>query len=283
MIAADKLAALATKPREVSYDNKLGLLYALGTGFGQDPMNTAELPFVFEKGQRVSPSMASIIGVDGTIYGEADLNLVKVVHGEQRLVLHRPLPVSGTVVVTTRISAAQDKGKDKGAIVVAETEVVDKKDGKPLFTNQSTTFARGDGGTGANFGAVIPPHALPTRTPDAVVERKTQANQALFYRLCGDYNPLHAEPAFATAAGFPKPILHGLCTYGFTCRAVLEAMAGYDAAKIADFAARFSAPVYPGETIRTEMWRDGDVVSFRSLVTERDIVVLNNGKATLLG
>ena len=281
MIANDKLVALETAPRELSYDYKLSLLYALGTGFGQDPMNEAELPFVFEKGQRASPSMASVIGLDASLFITADLNRVMVVHGEQRLRLHRPLPVAATVIATTRVHAAHDKGKEKGLVLVTETNVSDKADGKPYFSSYSATFARGDGGSGVAFGPVEPTHKLPERAPDHVVERKTQPNQALFYRLAGDFNPLHAEPDFAAAAGFPRPILHGLCTYGFSCRAVLETMCDYDPARLASFDVRFSAPVYPGETIRTEIWRDGDTVSFRSMVTERNIVVINNGKALL--
>ena len=144
-----------------------------------------------------------------------------------------------------------------------------------------TTFCRGDGGFGGPERAAPAPHAIPERAPDLVCDLPTRPEMALIYRLSGDVNPLHAEPDFAKAAGFPKPILHGLATFGVAGHALLKSLCGYDPARLTAIAGRFSAPVYPGETIRTEMWRDGNVVSFRARVVERDVIALNNGRAEI--
>jgi acyl dehydratase len=277
----DKLMALELPEREGTYGDRDCILYALSVGMGADPLDAAELRYVYEKDLRVLPSMATVVVWYTGLSGRIGLDLVKVVHGEQRVRLHRPLPAAATVVARPRVKAIFDKGKDKGAVVLIETEIRDKASGAALCTNLSTIFARGDGGFGGRAGNGPPPHLLPDRAPDAVVDGATAANQALFYRLLGDRNPLHADPAFAKAGGFPRPILHGLCTYGYACRAVLKACCDYDAARIAAFDARFSAPVFPGETIRTELWRDGNIVSFRARVAARDVVVLNNGRAEL--
>lgn len=278
-----KLKALDLPETEHAYGDRETMLYALGTGFGADPMDRAELPFVYEKELKASPSMATVIawGAGGNWIGRSGINYLMVVHGEQRIRLHRPLPAAATVLAKTRITEIVDKGKDKGALVFVETAIRDKATGQKLCTNLSTIFARGDGGFGGPAGPVPEPHPLPTRAPDAAVDARTQPNQALIYRLSGDRNPLHADPDVAKAAGFPRPILHGLCTYGIACRAVVTAMCGYDPARIAEFDARFSAPVFPGETIRTEMWRDGAVVSFRARVVERDVIAINNGRVEI--
>jgi acyl dehydratase len=276
-----RLMALELPEREHSYTERDSMLYALGIGFGSDPMDEAELPFVFEKHLKVAPTMATVIAWNDGWAARAGLNVVMIVHGEQRITLHRPLPPAATVRAVTRIVDIFDKGADKGAVLLVESRIRDAGSGEPLCTNLSTVFARGDGGFGGPQGSGPAPHPLPERAPDAIVDAKTQASQALIYRLSGDRNPLHADPDFARAAGFPRPILHGLCSYGYACRAVLRAFCDYDPALIRGFDVRFSAPVFPGETIRTEMWRDGNVVSFRARVLERDAIVLNNGKATL--
>lgn len=277
----DKLMALEGTENEFTYGDRETMLYALGVGMGTDPMDRAELPFVFEKDLTPVPTMATVLAWDETLMIASGLNLVMVVHGEQRVTLHRPLPPAATILARPRVVGAFDKGEGRGALVLIETTIRDKGDGAPLCTNLSTVFARGDGGFGGPGGSGPAPHQVPDRPADAVSDLKTSPNQALIYRLCGDRNPLHADPDFAEAAGFPQPILHGLCTYGHACHAVLAEICGYDAAQITGFEARFTAPVFPGETIRTEMWRDGEVVSFRSRIPERDVLALNNGKATL--
>lgn len=193
--------------------------------------------------------------------------------------MHKPLPASGTVEATTKINEIVDKGEGKGALILSERVVRDVATGEDLCTLISTTLARGDGGFG---GPSIPspkPDAIPEREPDLVCELPTLPMAALIYRLSGDFNPLHASPAVAKAAGFKAPILHGLCTFGVATHAILKALCDYDPARFHRIRLRFSSPVYPGETIRTEIWRNGNEVAFRCRVTERDVVVINNGYA----
>jgi acyl dehydratase len=261
------------------------MLYALGLGFGHDPMDEAQLPFIFEKGLKALPTMACVLGHSGALMRERlpDLDWVKVVHGEQSIRLHRSLPPAATVVGQSRIVDVIDKGAGKGAILVTERVLTDKASGERLATLTQSTFARGDGGFGGPRRESPPPHVLPERTPDIVCDIATRPEMALIYRLSGDYNPLHAEPAFARAAGFPRPILHGLGTFGVAGRAILQSLCGYDPARLVAVQGRFSAPVFPGETIRTEMWQEGSQegssVSFRCRVNARDVVAITNGRA----
>lgn len=262
-----------------AYGDRETMLYALGVGMSRNPLDVQELRFTFEKDLKAIPTMAALFGVGGQLL--QGLNHAMVVHGEQRLTLHRPLPWNAQLVVTSRVAAALDKGPEKGAVIYLETTAL-LKSGAPLTTAVATIFARGDGGFGGPAGP--PPfeiHAVPDRKPDKTCELVTREDQALIYRLSGDRNPLHADPGFAVGAGFPRPILHGLCTYGFACRAILRSICDYDPAKIAGFDARFSAPVFPGETLVTDMWVDGNIVSHRTRVKERDVVVVNNGRAVL--
>lgn len=286
-IVYDELLALDIPVREVSYSDRETMLYALSVGMGQDPMDHDELPFVFEKNLKALPSLSTVICWDDSWTPRTGINYVMVVHGEQRITIHKPMPASGRVKSKVRIRDVFDKGAGKGAIMLVENTITDAASGEKLVTLLSTTFARGDGGFGgpARRPEDLPPkpHVIPERQPDAGVTLKTQPNQALFYRLCGDRNPLHAEPAFAAAAGFPRPILHGLCTYGIAVRAVVKAACDHDPARIADINARFTAPVFPGETIHTEIWRDGNIVSFRARVMERDAIVLDHGRVELRG
>ena len=268
---------------EYTYAAKDSILYALGVGYGHDPMDEAQLPFVYEKHLRVVPTMPVVMGHPGfwMMNPATGIDWVKIVHGEQALRIHRSIPVSGTVVGRTHVKAIVDKGKDKGALVYLERSVVEKSSGAVLATLDHVTFCRGDGGGGKSDPAPPPPPAVPEGTPDAICDLPTLPQAALIYRLCADPNPLHADPAVAKAAGFPRPILHGLCTYGVAGHAVLKTYCGYDPEKLTALSVRFSSPVFPGETIRTEMWRKNDTVLFRSRVLGRDVVVLNNGVATI--
>ena len=264
-----------------SYGDRETMLYALGIGFGRDPLNAKELPFVYENDLKAVPTMATVVGWGrSSTLAKSGINYMLVVHGEQRLAMHKPLPAYADVVFDERVTGVFDKG-EKGAIIVTEREITDQKSGQKLCTLSATIFARGDGGFGGPKEGAPVPHPLPQRAPDLVHEADTRADQAFLYALSGDRNPLHRDPNFAKMAGFPRPILHGLCTYGTACRSVLTSLCDYDPAKITGFDVRFSAPVFPGETIVTEMWADGPVVSFRSKVKERDVVCLNNGKCTL--
>lgn len=278
----EQLMATKSSGQEFTYTDRETMLYALGIGFGRDPMNTKELPFVYEKNLKTVPTMASVIAWGAGGMRESGINYLMVVHGEQKLTLHKPLPIATTISVDTRVVGVWDKGKDKGAILVGETVITDKKTGDKLCTMQGTTFARGDGGFGGPREGAPEPHKMPDRAADLTVEVDTRPDQALIYRLSGDRNPLHADPDIAKAAGFPRPILHGLCTYGTCCRAVISSpVCDYDATKITGFDVRFSSPVFPGETIAVDIWKDGNIASFRARVKERGVVVINNGKCTL--
>lgn len=279
----DEVMQLSAAGRPFSYTDRETMLYALGVGFGRDPMNEKELPFVYENGLRALPTQATVLGWDSFLLAKTGINYLMIVHGEQRLAMHRPLPPAATIVSDERVAGVFDKGNDKGALLVTERKMRLQDTGEPLCTLSSTIFARGDGGFGGPKDGAPEPHRLPQRAPDLVHDCDTRPDQALLYALCGDRNPLHRDPNVAKAAGFPRPILHGLCSYGTACRAIVSTICKYDPARITGFDVRFSAPVFPGETISTEMWIDGDVVSFRATVKERDVTVINNGKCTLKG
>lgn len=277
----DQVMQLKSSGDVFRYTDRETMLYALGVGFGRDPMNEAELPYVYENGLRAVPTMATVIAWGSSVVGRAGINFMMVVHGEQRLTLHRPLPTEAEIVADEHVSGLFDKGQGKGAILITEKAIRLKGSGEKLCTLSSTIFARGDGGFGGPKEGAPEPHRLPERQPDIVHDCDTRTDQALLYALSGDRNPLHRDPNFAKMAGFQRPILHGLCTYGTACRAIISTVCKYDASKITGFDARFSSPVFPGETVVTEMWVDGNIVSFRSRLKERDVVVLNNGKCTL--
>ena len=278
----EHLMGLKRDGERFSYGDRETMLYALGIGMGADPLDGNELPFVFEQpALKTVPTMASVL-TRVALLKDCGYDYTKVVHGEQRLVLHRPLPPQGELIASARVTEAYDKGTGKGAVIYSETVVRAAGDGRPMFTLLSSTFARGDGGFGGPAGPGPQPHVLPERSPDATVTLQTRKDQALFYRLSGDRNPLHADPDLAQRVGFRAPILHGLCTYGIACRAILQTVAGYDHTRITGFDVRFSAPVYPGESIATDIWVDGKTVSFRCRVAERgDSAVINNGRCTL--
>jgi acyl dehydratase len=278
-----KLMALDIPPIEHTYGPKDAMLYALGLGLGQDPTNEAELRFVYEKNLRTLPTFAVVLGYSPYSFRRPELGITwsHVVHGEHGLTLHAPVPSEGTVVGQVRILDVIDKGEGRGALIHSERSITDKASGALLATIAQTTFCRADGGFGGPRRETPPPHAIPDRAPDAVCDLATRPETALIYRLSGDVNPLHAEPAFAREAGFPRPILHGLATFGVAGHALLKSLCGYEPARLTAMAGRFSAPIFPGETIRTEMWRDGNVASFRARVVERDVVAINNGRAEL--
>ena len=277
----DHLMSLSLRDRPFSYAERDTMLYALSIGMGRDPLDRAELPFVYEgAGVRAVPTMAVVLASTGIIR-QTGVDFSKVLHGEQRLTLHRPLPASGDILADSRVVEAYDKGPERGAVLLLETHARDARDGADLFTFVMTIMARGDGGFGGASGAGPEPHAVPDRAPDHSVMLATRRDTALLYRLNGDRNPLHADPEMARRAGFDRPVLHGLCTYGIACRAVLKAVAGYDPAAVRAFDARFSGPVFPGDEIVTDIWRDGPVVSFRCRVPERGALVLNNGRCVL--
>lgn len=280
----DHLMSLKSAPESFRYTDRESMLYALGVGFGRDPLNAHELKYVYETpDMRTVPTLGTVIAWGTRTLAGADLNWVMIVHGEQRLTLHKPLPPAAEIIATGRVTDVFDKGADKGALILTETDIAVAATGEKLCTLGSTIFARGDGGFGGPAGSGPEPHQVPDRAPDMSCELATRAGQALLYRLSGDRNPLHADPEFAKAAGFSKPILHGLCTYGTACKAILQTVCDYDHTRISGFDARFSAPVFPGETIITDVWVDEDIVSFQCRLKERDAVVIRSGKCTLNG
>jgi acyl dehydratase len=268
---------------EHTYTEKDTILYALGLGCGADPEAPDDLRFVFEKGLLALPTMAVVLAYPGNWLAseESTVDYGKVLHGEQSLTLHRPIPPAGTVVGHGRVLDLLDKGREKGAVLYSERTVVDKATGAPIATMTSTTMLRGDGGWGGKSGPQPAPHRLPETAPATAVDIRTHANWPLIYRLSGDRNPLHADPEVAARVGFRMPILHGLLTFGVAGRALVAAACGGDPARLKSMQVRFSSPVYPGETIRTELWREGERVSFRCRVVERDVVVLSSGLATV--
>jgi acyl dehydratase len=280
-IVYDKLMALDVPAAEQTYGPKDCMLYALGVGLGHDPMNEDELPFVYEKNLKVLPTMGTVLGHPGFWARERDTGIDwrKIVNGEQSITLQRPLAGQGTVLGRMRILEIVDKGPGKGALVLTERKISDKATGEAIATVTQTTFCRADGGFGGPPRLAPEPHPIPERAPDEVCELGTRPEAALIYRLSGDFNPLHADPAAAKLAGYPRPIAHGLLNFGVAGHAVLKTFCGYDTNRLTSFACRFSAPVFPGETLRTEMWRDGNVVSFRTQVGERSVVAINNGRA----
>ncbi len=259
------------------------MLYALGLGLGADPLDGGQLRYVYEQDLAALPMMSAVLGTPGFWVRRPDTGVdwVKVLHGEQALTIHRPLPVDTTVVGRSRVTGIVDKGEGRGAMLYIERQVTEKETGALLCTLEQTTFCRGDGGFGGPSGPTKQPHPLPDRPADQVCELPTLPQAALIYRLSGDYNPLHADPEVAAKAGYKQPILHGLCSFGVAGHAILKTCCDYAPDQLRTMAVRFSAPVYPGETIRTEIWRDDGVISFRSSAAERDVVVLNNGRVEL--
>ena len=267
-------------PRETSWSSKDALLYAIGVGAGQDdPLR--ELEFTTENSHDVTQQVLPTFGVivvqqGGPRQALGDFNRAMLVHAEQSLTLHRPLPVEGRASITSRLSGIYDKGS--GALVVTESTATDAESGQPLLSTSSSAFIRGEGGFGGDRG----PSATwerPEREPDQRVSAQTRADQALLYRLSGDRNPLHSDPAFAARAGFPRPILHGLCTYGVTGRLLLHALCGSDPGRFRSMRARFSRPVLPGARLTVSIWVDGDGGSARFQTTDDDgQVVIDHGE-----
>ena len=244
-----------SEPVEVSWDSKDCLLYAVGIGAGTD-----ELAFTTENTngveQQVFPTFPVVIGWGrGSAMGNiGSFNPAMLVHGQQSVTLHRPIPVEGSATLESEITAMYDKGK--AAVVVTATTAT--MDGAPLYTNTSSIFIRGEGGWGGDRGPSGPRNVPPERAPDHQVTYQTSPDQALTYRLSGDRNPLHSDPAFAAMGGFDRPILHGLCTYGFTGRALLHTLCGGDPARFGHIEGRFTSPVLPGEALTISMWETGD-------------------------
>ena len=260
------------EPQKRSWTSKDSLLYAVGVGAGTSELafsteNTKDVP------QRVLPTQAVILGGGGApMHKIGKFNPAMLVHGEEGIELFDEIPPEGEIESTGRIKAMWDKGEGKGAVVEMESESINVATGKPLLKTRSSVFIRGEGGWGGERGPSTK-FQTPSREPDHQVDYQTLADQALVYRLSGDRNPLHSDPSFAQMGGFDPPILHGLCTYGFTGRALLHAICGGDASRFKSMTGRFSKPVYPGEALSVSMWVDGNECVFQTRNPAGDVVL----------
>ncbi len=259
------------------YNNRDVMLYALGVG-----ATTDDLPFVYEKNLKVLPTFAVIPAFPALtgIGSVLEFNPAMLLHGEQRIELRGPIPTSGKLTTQGKITGIYDKGS--GAVIVIDADTKDES-GSVLFANTFSVFLRGEGGFGGERGpSASKKNVPPERAPDHTIEDKTSPNQAAIYRLSGDRNPLHIDPEFAKMASFDRPILHGLCTFGYVGRAVLKAACGGDPARLKDLEVRFAGVAYPGETIITEIWQEGpDKAIVRATTAERGEPVISNAAATI--
>lgn len=263
-----------SEPVEVSWTSTDCLLYAVGIGAGTD-----DLAFTTENtdgvDQQVFPTFPVVIGWGrgSAMHSIGTFDPARLVHGKQSVTLHRPVPVEGSATLRGEITAMYDKGS--AAVVVSETTAV--VDGEPLYTNSASVFIRGEGGWGGERGPSGPQNVPPDRDPDHRVTYQTSPDQALVYRLSGDRNPLHSDPSFAALGGFDRPILHGLCTYGFTGRALLQSACGGDTTRFGHVEGRFTSPVFPGEALTVDIWAvDDDEVVFTTSVDDR--LVIDQGR-----
>ncbi|ABF12379.1 MaoC/PaaZ C-terminal domain-containing protein [Cupriavidus metallidurans] len=271
-----------------NYTEKDSILYALGLGIGSDPLDESQLRFVYEKNLVTLPTMAAVIASPGSWMRdrkELGIDFLKLVHGEQCVTVHKVLPSAGSLIGRSRVVRIVDKGEGKGAVLHVEKNLYDAKTDEHVATAEQVLFLRGDGGFSQNGGGDEPAAAAPPTpegSPDIRVELPTRADAALLYRLSGDTNPLHIDPAVASKAGFARPILHGLATYGVACHGIVKAFCDYDPSRITSIRARLTSPVYPGETIVLECWKVGvNEIAFRGRLKERDVIALANGRATL--
>jgi acyl dehydratase len=263
-----------SEPFATSWTSKDALLYAVGIGAGGD-----ELAFTTENSidvdQQVFPTFAVVIPSGGGVLRDiGTFNPALLVHGEQRVTLHKPIPPDGSATTTSRIVGIYDKGK--AAVVATETTAIDPA-GEPLYTTYFSAFIRGEGGWGGDRGPGGPRNEPPERAADHSITYQTSPDQAFVYRLSGDRNPLHTDPKFAAMGGFDRPILHGLCSYGFTGRALLHTLAGSDPARFHHIEGRFSSPVMPGDALTISMWRTGDGEAVFQTATDDGTVVIDQG------
>ena len=279
----EKLCAVHFKNETRRYDEKDTILYALSIGFGADASSQRELEYVCEclNGKlKTVPTLATVLVRTAGDIDLPGINHELLVHGDQRLRIDNLLPPRASVLADTRVVEIFDKGRDKGALLLVETSLR-LEDDTPLATSTTGLFLRGDGGFGGASEGAPKPHPVPEREADFTAPIHTAPNQALLYRLNGDRNPLHADPEFAARAGFDRPILHGLCSYGLACRGVIQYVCDYDARRIREFDARFSSPIFPGDVLEMEFWLGDETVSFRVRNKESGRIVINNGRCVL--
>ena len=290
-IDRDKALGASLGESQGCYEPDDVILYHLGVGAGFDATGSAELEYTFEKNLKVLPSFAVVAGSSFTSRARKtrsgggglfnveglEFNPAMLLHGEQEITLHRPLPTSASFTTKSRVADIFDKGK--AALVVFENNSIDDA-GEPLFSSRMSAFIRGEGGFGGPSGPKVG-NVVPDRAPDGVVERPTLAQQALLYRLNGDKNPLHADPEFAKMGGFDTPIIHGLCSYGIACKAIVDDALSGDVSQVASYAARFRGVAFPGETYLVSYWKEGDTILLEAKSKERDAIIISNAAITL--
>ncbi len=290
-IDRDKALGASLGESQGCYEPDDVILYHLGVGAGFDATGSAELEYTFEKNLKVLPSFAVVAGSSFTARARKtrsgggglfnveglEFNPAMLLHGEQEITLHRPLPTSASFTTKSRVADIFDKGK--AALVVFENNAIDDA-GEPLFSSRMSAFIRGEGGFGGPSGPKVG-NVAPERAPDGVVERPTLAQQALLYRLNGDKNPLHADPEFAKMGGFDTPIIHGLCSYGIACKAIVDDALAGDVSQVASYAARFRGVAFPGETYLVSYWKEGDTILLEARSKERDAIIISNAAITL--
>lgn len=276
-----KLKSWSTPDIRQRYGERDTILYALGIGAGIPVSGVDDLKYIYGPTLAALPTLVTVLACDPLWLRNPDLDIDwrQVVHGEQYLTIHKPLPAEGDVIGRSRVDEVYDKGQGKGAVLLYSIDLFDARDNTHYATVGLSAFIRGQGGFG---GCTLPapkPHPLPDdRAPDLSLDLPTRPEQAAIYRLTGDYNPMHIDPDAAREAGFEKPVLHGLSYYGVACRALLKLLCNDEPARVKKLNVRFLGVVYPGETLRTEVWREGDGrAAFRMRVVERDAIVLGNG------
>jgi len=266
-----------------TYDRRDTIRYALGLGLGLDRDDPDHLRYVYGHQPAIIPTMAAVLAQERDWYLEPDVGVdfASGVHGEHRLILHAPLPARASVVGKTRVSEVIDKGPGRGAIIVTTNDLFDSDTRAHYASSIQSVFFRKDGGFGGPVSATATPRILPERAPDVSVLQMTSQQTALIYRLSGDENPLHADPAFARSAGFDRPILHGLATFGISAYAVIRTYFAHQPWLMASIGCRFTSPAFSGETMRVEIWRDGRDISFRTVAHEREVTIADHGFVTV--
>ncbi len=279
----ERLKSFRLPPLEHRYSEKDTILYALGLGYGDSPADSSQLRFVYEDNLQAVPSLCNVLAHPGFWVRRPELGFdwIRLLHGEQAFEIDRPLPPQGAVRGVYDIVSVEDKGKGKGAIMHVVKQLFDVASSERLASVTSVYMLRGDGGFGGFGTPPAPPDPLPDAVPDRAVDIASLPQSALIYRLSGDLNPIHADPVAAAKAGFPRPILHGLCTMGMATRAIVDSLAAGDPACLKALSVRFSKPVFPGETLRMEIFTTATGARFRARVLERDVIVLDRGSATV--
>jgi acyl dehydratase len=278
MLSPERALQAAAPPTAFTLSRQAAAIYALAAGAAREPGKVADARLVSGTRLAVLPALASVMMAGPSPLFDLGVDLRKVLHGEQRLVLYRPLESERDYLISERVSGLYDKGAGKDALVLLEKSIRESDGGALVCTSLSTAILRGEGGFGGSRDGAPEPHGLPDRPPDLTLECITRSEQAALFSLLGDTNPLHLDIEAARRAGFDRPILHGLCTYAVACHALLGALLEYDPARIKAFDARFAAPVYPGDRLLLDVWEASDAVSFRMRCPERDSIVLTNGR-----